>query len=290
MMPRRTYCVVFFTLCGSLAWGAVSKASPPKRGPEPPPPATVLPSAPAVTESPGGAKIVQYTERDVIPVKAKLRYTTLIVLPKTEQILDFTCGDKDFWIVNGNQNLAYIKPAKGGAQSNLNLVTASGNIYSFILKEVSELSGAEPDLKLFVELNDGGMSAAAANSPRFVPARELEDSRRQLEAAQEEVRRAKDATQTAIENGMNRFVTNVRFDYRFEAGKKPFGIRAMYHDEKFTYIQARPEEPPTLYEIKDGKPNLVNFEYRNGVYIVSKLIDRGYLAIGKQKLAFRRED
>ena len=42
---------------------------------------------------PQGAKVVSYGEKDVIAVKAKVRFTTLIVLPKQEQILDFTCGD-----------------------------------------------------------------------------------------------------------------------------------------------------------------------------------------------------
>src|SRR5690348_17552938 len=78
-------------------------------------------------------RIVGYSQKDVIPVRTKLRYSTLIVLPKSEQILDFTCGDKEFWVVNGNQNFAYVKPAKAGAHTNLNLVTASGNIYSFVL-------------------------------------------------------------------------------------------------------------------------------------------------------------
>jgi hypothetical protein len=34
---------------------------------------------------------------------------------------------------------------------------------------------------------------------------------------------------------------------------------------------------------------LVDFEYKNGVYVVSKILDEGYLAIGKQKLHFKRE-
>jgi len=62
------------------------------------------------------------------------------VLPKNEQILDFTCGDKEFWIVSGTQNFAYVKPAKVNFQTNLNLITASGNVYSFVLTEVSEMA------------------------------------------------------------------------------------------------------------------------------------------------------
>ena len=134
------------------------------------------------------------------------------------------------------------------------------------------------------------MVSAASARPKFVSAQVADDYRQQVEIAKEETRQVKQATQSAIDNGVSKFLANVRFPYRFEAGKKPFFVRAMYHDEKFTYIQARPEETPTLYEMKDGKPNLVNFEYKNGVYVVEKILDRGYLAIGKQKLGFTRAE
>ena len=42
--------------------------------------------------------------------------------------------------------------------------------------------------------------------------------------------------------------------------------------------------------MKDGKPNLINFQLENGVYIVPKILDSGYLAIGKKKLPFTRQD
>src|SRR5262249_31657878 len=108
--------------------------------------------------------------------------------------------------------------------------------------------------------------------------------------AKDETRRVKDSAQAVIDQGISRFVSNVRFPYRFDAGKRPFLVRAMYTDDKFTYIQARPEETPTLYEIKDGKPNLVNFQYKDGVYVVEKILEQGYLAIGKEKLIFKREN
>ena len=80
---------------------------------------------------------VSYNAHAVVHLNAKLRFTTLIILPESEQILDFVCGDKEFWIVSGAQNLAYVKPAKAGATTNLNLVTASGNVYTFLLTEGS---------------------------------------------------------------------------------------------------------------------------------------------------------
>jgi type IV secretory pathway VirB9-like protein len=237
-----------------------------------------------------GAKSVQYGEKDVVRLKTKIRYTTLIVLPKNEQILDFTCGDKEFWAVQGNQNFAYVTPATTRSQTNLKRITASGNIYSFVLAEVSELADAAPDLKVFIEPTEDAMASTAAARPKFVSAQVAEDYRQQIEIAKDETRQAKQGCQAAVEAGISKFVANVRFPYRFEAGKKPFFVRAMYHDDKFTFIQARPEETPTLYEMKDGKPNLVNFEYKNGVYQVDKILDRGYLAVGKQKLGFTREE
>jgi len=46
-----------------------------------------------------GTRDVTYTDRAIVSVQAKLRFTTLIILPEGERILDFVCGDKDFWIV-----------------------------------------------------------------------------------------------------------------------------------------------------------------------------------------------
>jgi type IV secretory pathway VirB9-like protein len=255
-------------------------------------PAAKSPRAPLelVAEAPPGVKVVPYSARDVAKINAKLRYTTLVILPQGERVLDFVCGDKEFWVINGSENLAYVKPAKAGSQTNLNLITESGNIYSFLLNEVSEQPNVEPDLKVFVEPKDESMPAAAGAPAKFVSARQVDDYRQQLELAKEETRQVKAASQAAIDAGVTKFVTNVRFPYRFEAGKKPFYIRAMYHDDSLTYIQARPEETPTLYELRDSKPNLVNFQYRDGIYVVDKVLDSGYLAIGKAKLRFKREE
>lgn len=234
-------------------------------------------------------RVVRYSNHELVPVNAKLRFTTLIILPKQERILDFICGDKENWVVNGIENMAYIKPAKAGTQTDLHLVTASGNTYSFVLTDISEVRDAVPDLKVFIETDDPAMTAATEAPPKFFSADVIDDYRHQVEIAKDETQRVRKSAQEEIDRGISRFISNMRFPYRYEAGKKPFGVRAMYTDDKFTYIQARPEETPALYEIKDGKPSLVNFEYIDGVYTVSKILDEGYLAIGKQKLRFRRE-
>ena len=69
------------------------------------------------------ARTVKYATKDIVSVRAKVRFTTLVVLPANERILDFVVGDKDFWIVEGVQNFCYVKPAKQNSSTNVTLMT-----------------------------------------------------------------------------------------------------------------------------------------------------------------------
>src|SRR2546429_351904 len=97
---------------------------------------TVLAMLPAQAE-PGSGRTVKYSQQDIVSIRAKIRFSTLIVLPPNEDILDFATGDKEFWIINGVHNLCYVHPAKAGIRSDLHLVTSTGRVYSFLLTEVS---------------------------------------------------------------------------------------------------------------------------------------------------------
>ena len=286
--------LILFLVCCSLTVAADSKASvkkraePPKQPPAATPVEVAVPIPPAEVQP--AARIVHYGEKDIVQLKTKILNSTMIVLPRNEKILEFVTGDKEYWIINGSENFAYVKPAKAATQTNLNLITASGNIYSFVLKEVSELPDSVPDLKVFVEPKEQSLIGAANQAPRFVPAHDLDDLQHRLDASREEVRRQKRITEESVENAVHKFVTRLRFNYRFAAGKKPFSVQAIFHDEKFTYIAAHPSETPTLFEIRDGQPNLITFEFQNGLYVVQKILEKGYLAIGKHKLEFASEE
>ncbi len=95
------------------------------------------------------ARTVQYHSQDIVAIRAKVKYTTLIELPTTEKIMEAATGDKDFWIVDVVGNFCFVHPAKQGISSNLNLITDKGNIYSFTLQDISGSPG-EPDLKVIV--------------------------------------------------------------------------------------------------------------------------------------------
>ena len=242
-----------------------------------------------------GARVIDYTETDIIPIHAKLRYSTLIVLPPDEEIMDFTTGDKEFWIINGVHNLCYIHPAQAGIRSNLNLITASGHVYSFLLTEVSKDKDpdTEPDLKVFVRLSkQSGFTGAGASL--YVRASEIEAYKEELTAvrkeATEQIQQAQHNAEQQIAQFKESYPAKLVFDYAVDkkARRAPFSVSAIYHDDRFTYIQCAAREKPTVYEIKDGKPNLINFDYQNGVYVVSKILDSGYLVAGKKRVAFHR--
>jgi len=225
------------------------------------------------------ARTVKYATKDIVPIKAKVRFTTLIVLPSNEKILDFVVGDKDFWVVEGIQNFCYIKPAKQGSSTNVTLITAAGNVYSLVLNEISD---ADADLKVFIEPTDQTMIQALNGPARFVLASEVASVQA---VAQHETQKAEESKEVFRSEYP---VRTLQFDYKFKRDKKPFNISAIYHDDKFTYIRSSAQEKPTLYEVKDGAPNLVNFDLRDGVYIVPKVVDKGYLSIGKHRLDFER--
>jgi type IV secretory pathway VirB9-like protein len=243
---------------------------------------TVFTAAPSSAQA---TREVHYSSRSIVQVNARLRFTTMIVLPEKEEILDFVCGDKDFWIVSGGQNLAYVKPAKAGATTNLNLVTSTGSIYSFLLTEGT----GDADLKLYIAPDDT-VATPTNDTKKFYTAEDIARVRQGAEDAQKEAQAARTAATKLADERIAAFKTaypaQLQFPYRFKANEKPFHVSAIYTDGVFTYIRANTSELPALYELKDGAPNLTNFQVEHGLYIVPKVMERGYLAIGKQRLVF----
>jgi len=174
------------------------------------------------------------------------------------------------------------------------LTFAFGHVYSFLLTEISDQPKVEPDLKIFVEPKEGSGIAGSSGLRGYVSASEAEAYKKELDAMRsqtaDQVRAAKAEVVEQVNRFRSSYATKLQFDYSLDpqASREPFLVAAIYHDESFTYIQCAAREKPALYEIKDGKPNLISFQFENGVYIAPKVIDSGYLAIGKKKLSFAR--
>jgi type IV secretion system protein VirB9 len=227
-----------------------------------------------------GIREVSVSSRTLVPLQTRVRYTTMIVLPEQDEILDVICGDRDYWVISATRNIAHVKPAKAGAETNLNLVTASGAIYSFVLTE----KAAPPDLKVYVASDDGRPTPA----PRLYTAAHVEA----LEARLSEARAVVEATERRATEAAaayrQRYPTTLQFPYIAPTYGRPFFVRAIWHDGEKTYVKTDAKELPAIYEVVDGKPSVVTFQVDHGTYVVPKVLDRGYLAVGDRRFPFEQ--
>ena len=230
-----------------------------------------------------GIREVSASARSLIPLQTKLRYTTMVVLPEGEEILDVICGDRDFWVISSTHNIAHVKPAKEGAATNMNLVTASGAVYSFLLTEKS--SNGMPDLKVYVNADPN----APQGKPKYYSAAQVEDLQAELAEAKAAVEAANRRSAESIAAYQQQYPGKLQFVYGAPRYVKPFLVRSIWNDGQFTYIKADATELPALYEVKDGKPALLNFQVHEGTYVVPKVLDKGYLALGKERFDFLQQ-
>ena len=93
---------------------------------------------PLTAQDSGPVLRVDGGQDQIVHIRAKTRHTTVIVLPQTENVLDFVVGDSEYWHLTGAANLAFLKPIAEGVTTNVALVCESGRIYSFLVTEQSK--------------------------------------------------------------------------------------------------------------------------------------------------------
>ncbi len=278
-MIRDTLCILtlfFVVLCAAVV--ADEKAA--QTGSKP------------VVQNPGVLR-VQAQPDQIVEVRTKTRHTTVLVLPRGENILDFVVGDSDYWHLSGAANLAYLKPLDEKVQTNVALVCESGTIYSFLVKEA-------PDPHLIVRI-ESGRGAGVPGRPAFVARSAVDNYREMARAAGEAARAAREAAdfrstyaESQAAEAVNRFRADYpgRLSFAYKLDKKakewPFLVDAMWHDGQFTYLRSRAQESPAIYELKDGKPSLVAYDLTpEGVYIARHVLGDGWLRIGKKRARWR---
>jgi hypothetical protein len=159
------------------------------------------------------------------------------------------------------------------------------------LKEVSGDEDPHFDSKIFIASGDKAAKDRLAELPVFVPAAELDKVKQEAAAAQAAQAATLKAEKTQEEAYRSQYPGLLHFDYTWDKSKgKELGLQAIWRDDKFTYLRGQFQETPALYEVKDKRPSLINFDFSNGLYTVPKELDNGYLAIGKQKVEFHRTE
>ena len=257
-------------------------------------------SIPLIAQTGGPILRVVEAQDQIIQIRAKTRHTTVIVLPQTENVLDFVVGDSEYWHLTGAANLAFLKPIAEGVTTNVALVCESGRIYSFL---VTEQSAGQPHLVVRIEqpTEDDPRISPTKHEPAFVARGQVAAYQQMAETAIETAKAAqvdadsRIADATALAAGESEafraeYPTRLKFPYRLEdkARKWPFMVEGMWHDGQFTYLRSNAQESPALYEAKDGKPALVAYDLEpDGLYIARHVLGNGWLQIGKRKAKWR---
>lgn len=256
-----------------------------------------LAAEPARQLQPNAPRTVVVHETDAPPViRTALLQSTLLVLPAEEKVATVFGGDTVGWVFDGGHvasRFISIKPKLVNTSTDVHIVSDHGNEYTFQLKEVSADSDPHFDSKIFITPGDKQAKDNLTQLPVFVPAAEVKEKLDRLQKEADAAKAAEAAEHKAVESETeqyrSRYPGTLHFDYLWDqrTGTK-LGVQQIWRDDKFTYLRGDFQETPALYELKDGKGSLINFDFNAGLYTVPKTIQQGYLAIGKQRMDFRR--
>jgi type IV secretion system protein VirB9 len=242
---------------------------------------------------PAAPRTVTVSEADTPPaIRAGLLQSTLIMLPAEEKVANVFAGDTVNWVFDGGHvasRFISVKPKMANATTDIHIVSDHGNEYTLQLREVSSDADAHFDSKVFITPGDKAAKDRLVELPVFVPAVELEKAKQEAIAAKAAQIAELKAEDTKAETYRSKYPGTLHFDYTWDTKKgNALGLEQIWHDDKFTYLRGHFQETPALYEVKEKKPSLINFDFSNGLYTVPKELDNGYLSIGKQKVEFHR--
>ena len=250
-------------------------------------------STPLHPLQPSAPRTVTVSESQTPPViRAGLLQSTLIVLPAEEKVANVFAGDTVDWVFDGGHvasRFISVKPKTANGSTDIHIVSDHGNEYTLELREISDDADAHYDSKVLIDPGDKAAKDRLAQLPVFVPAAELDKAKQEAAVAQAAQAATLKSEQTKEEFYRSQYPGSLHFDYVWDEKKgKELGLQQIWRDDKFTYLRGQFQETPALYEVKDKKPSLINFDFSNGLYTVPKEVDSGYLAIGKQRVDFHR--
>jgi len=242
---------------------------------------------------PNAPRSVTVSEAQAPPViRAGLLQSTLILLPDQEKVATVFGGDTVDWVFDAGHvasRFISVKPKLASVTTDIHIVSDHGNEYTLQLQEVSGDADGHFDSKIFLLPGDKAAQDRLAEMPVFVPVAELEKARQDAAAAKAAQTAAVKAQELKAESYRSQYPGSLHFDYYWDAKKaKELGLQQIWRDDKFTYLRGQFQETPALYELKDGKGSLINFDYSDGLYTVPKQLDKGYLAIGKKRVDFHK--
>ena len=233
--------------------------------------------------TPIASRTVQYHSQDIVPIKAKLKYTTLIQVPPTEKIMEAATGDKDFWIVDIVGSFCFVHPGARGNQHQPQPHHGQGKHLQLHAVGCDFESGLQPDLKVIVVPVDASNIVASQGIPA------VRSERRSCSRCRGQLANLQQHVESTVDEYKSSYQTQLKLRLCLRGQQRP--IR---HPDDLTTTTSSPTSRPlrrrkfSVYEMRDGKPNLINYDLRDGTYIIPKVMDNGYVELGKKKMEFSK--
>ncbi len=237
---------------------------------------------------------------DSVPViYTRHNFSTVINLPSDEVIEYLVYGDKAHWFIERQskhifsvvplKSLAAPKSKKAVAwsgETNVQAITKSGTTYPFHLQQVE--SGKFDGI-----INVSGTEAPVAK--KEVSECDLDMKLKLTAATDKETRQQHQIEQlnTDLKGKVEPadFVSSVHDNYDIPRGlkKDPFKVQRIYSREGLTYIRSSAWRQPAFYEKAGKEKRHVDYQNREGVYIIPGEVHEGCMVIGKHTECFKRK-
>jgi len=193
---------------------------------------------------------------------------TTLVLPEHELTRTTSVADTENWVLQTTESkqasrfLNIKVKAPQTKETTLNVVTDHDTSYTFILY----LDGGSCDSKVFIDA-DPALAKQIANTRPWLSPDDADRLKAQVEEARKGAATAQASVQTKVDEFRSTYPAKLHFDYKYDAEQaEKMGIHSMYTDGRLFFVSASPTETPALYELKEGKPSLIAFEFKDGLY------------------------
>jgi type IV secretion system protein VirB9 len=227
-------------------------------------------------------RTIQYSENAPIPhVYTRTGFSTEVILPKQETVVKVLISNSYFQTdYTGNKVDLKAMGDEPGHAADVRIYAASGNEYSVLIEEVSKRS-TSADLRVILLADDQSTVDAMNGKPKLYTADQVEGIQAQLAAERAALKQEQEKAARSVQLAATKEANTLKHDYTLESHKGESFRTAIYHDDKFTYVEFDSQEAPALYEVKDGKLSQVEKQMVGRKYTVPKIVDDLVLKVGK---------
>lgn len=236
-------------------------------------------------------------ERSITPIHICQLQVTTLVLPQGELTRNSTVADTENWKTETTEskqasrylNIHVKQPLTN--QTTLNVMTDHDSSYTFIL----DMNSGTCDSKVFIDA-DSALAKRIENTRPWLSPDDADRLRAEVTEARKGQAAANASVDAKIDEFRSKYPSKLHFDYQYDAKlAKKMGVHSIYSDGKFLFVSITAIHTPVLFEVKDGKPVEIAFDFKAGLY-TAPVIEEGYLVSGgngngkhQEKLTFKRE-